>query len=488
MDIRVDGITKKANNLIDISNGDYSAFMRYVVDDTLAIEDSIIIGEFNWKRIHRFLNSKTNIENLKLSVKYSIFKDNFIMGFRLSSFIQKQYAISKNLYTKERLTGSINMELVIFEKRFSIHRHIIENDIWFQGCNFNDLLIIENVQIDNIICFDFCEFRYQQSDFNSISGKGHLQIMNSKSINLSFCNVSTSKLSVITTHSSGLCNFYACFPSEINLNSSSFNYLHIKESNERVVNQDGILLNLQDIKVKNHFELSQNINELTIFNARFNTFNTFDWNMIYRAILKYKIKSQNDYSHIRYTELGSVTDIYDFKRNLGLVYYFFEQIPIIENYLKHRENKIRLFKYYENQFLILRNIFDMQKVISERDRALVLHSKYRYRTQNRLYLILGLIGDYGTNPLKIVLAFFISVFIFGLVYLLFFPECVISANGTNLQFLDYLYFSGITSLTIGYGDYYPVTGIAKLLTFIEGTIGVFLMSYLVVSFSRKMHN
>ncbi len=48
-----------------------------------------------------------------------------------------------------------------------------------------------------------------------------------------------------------------------------------------------------------------------------------------------------------------------------------------------------------------------------------------------------------------------------------------------------IYYSAITFLTIGYGDYYPL-GASQWLAGIEGFIGLFLMSYFTVAFVRKV--
>jgi hypothetical protein len=48
-----------------------------------------------------------------------------------------------------------------------------------------------------------------------------------------------------------------------------------------------------------------------------------------------------------------------------------------------------------------------------------------------------------------------------------------------------LYYSGITFLTIGYGDYFA-WGILKPVAVLEGFSGVFLMSYFTVAFVRKI--
>lgn len=47
------------------------------------------------------------------------------------------------------------------------------------------------------------------------------------------------------------------------------------------------------------------------------------------------------------------------------------------------------------------------------------------------------------------------------------------------------YYSAITFLTIGYGEFYPV-GIMRVFASIEGYIGVFLMGYFSVAFLRKV--
>jgi hypothetical protein len=47
------------------------------------------------------------------------------------------------------------------------------------------------------------------------------------------------------------------------------------------------------------------------------------------------------------------------------------------------------------------------------------------------------------------------------------------------------YHSAITFFTIGYGDHYP-HGAARIISSIEGFMGVFLMSYFTVAFVRKV--
>jgi hypothetical protein len=82
-------------------------------------------------------------------------------------------------------------------------------------------------------------------------------------------------------------------------------------------------------------------------------------------------------------------------------------------------------------------------------------------------------------------------FFFGLVY--YFMEILglgktISAVGNpdNLsKLLQSFYHSAITFFTIGYGDVYPM-GLSRVVSGMEGFMGVFMMSYFTVAFVRKV--
>jgi hypothetical protein len=82
-------------------------------------------------------------------------------------------------------------------------------------------------------------------------------------------------------------------------------------------------------------------------------------------------------------------------------------------------------------------------------------------------------------------------FFFGLVY--FFTDLLglgktISAVGNPdhlSKFLQSFYHSAITFFTIGYGDVYPL-GFSRVVSGLEGFMGVFMMSYFTVAFVRKV--
>jgi hypothetical protein len=107
------------------------------------------------------------------------------------------------------------------------------------------------------------------------------------------------------------------------------------------------------------------------------------------------------------------------------------------------------------------------------------------------WLVFDKIGLYATSPGRVLLSVVFSWFFFGLVY--FFIELsglgkTVSAVGNpdNMsKLLQSFYHSAITFFTIGYGDVYPV-GLSRIISGLEGFMGVFMMSYFTVAFVRKV--
>ena len=108
-------------------------------------------------------------------------------------------------------------------------------------------------------------------------------------------------------------------------------------------------------------------------------------------------------------------------------------------------------------------------------------------------LIFDKMGLYATNPLRVWSSMILVYFIFSLLFFVFpFIGGGHIANGLSPEnvepmhnlFLS-LYYSAITFFTIGYGDYFPY-GPMRWLACVEGFCGVFMMSYFVVAFVRKI--
>jgi len=107
------------------------------------------------------------------------------------------------------------------------------------------------------------------------------------------------------------------------------------------------------------------------------------------------------------------------------------------------------------------------------------------------WLVFDKIGLYATSPGRVLLSVLVFWFFFGLVYF----SVDISGLGQTVSsvgnpdqlstLFQSFYHSAITFFTIGYGDVYPV-GLSRIISGLEGFMGVFMMSYFTVAFVRKV--
>ncbi len=196
----------------------------------------------------------------------------------------------------------------------------------------------------------------------------------------------------------------------------------------------------------------------------------------------------------------------------------FNAIENIENYVNENQNLPMRFIYERKlkQYRLLKNNFNNIGYHEDEDKALVQYmDNYllsKGDTFSKFKKHLGHnIGGYGTNPFSIIIWTFFVICIFSILYFIsglanstinnfyyisidieilnnFFkghillPSIIDSIN----RFGNCFYFSGITFLTIGYGDITPHGFLLKTLTVLEGSMGILLMSYLSVSIIRKI--
>lgn len=102
-------------------------------------------------------------------------------------------------------------------------------------------------------------------------------------------------------------------------------------------------------------------------------------------------------------------------------------------------------------------------------------------------VIFDLMGGYGTRPKNVLFTIIFVWLCFAGIYKVV-PNIEIMTNSNQKfnEWIEVLYYSGITFLTIGYGDIMPMNDLTSIVCVIEGFVGIFLMSYFTVSFARKL--
>jgi hypothetical protein len=162
------------------------------------------------------------------------------------------------------------------------------------------------------------------------------------------------------------------------------------------------------------------------------------------------------------------------------------------------------------QFRILKENFSGTGKYEDEDRAYVMFKRYEamslhteqkekggipkiisFVTKGFKWLVFDKIGLYATSPGRVLISVLIFWFCFGLIYYLIDMAGLgktVSAVGNPDKLsalLQSFYHSAITFFTIGYGDVYPM-GLSRIVSGLEGFMGVFMMSYFTVAFVRKV--
>jgi hypothetical protein len=160
------------------------------------------------------------------------------------------------------------------------------------------------------------------------------------------------------------------------------------------------------------------------------------------------------------------------------------------------------------QFRILKENFNNTGKYADEDEAYVMFKRYEskswlteqkekggltrvlsYIPHGFKWLVFDAMGLYATNPARVLISMAGWYVTFSIIYVLmisFTDADIISSTSDSLGVVARsFYHSAITFFTIGYGDHYPFKA-ARVVSSIEGFIGVFLMSYFTVAFVRKV--
>jgi len=145
----------------------------------------------------------------------------------------------------------------------------------------------------------------------------------------------------------------------------------------------------------------------------------------------------------------------------------------------------------EDEAYIMLKRYEAKSWITEQEEKGGITKIISYIPHGFQWLVFDKIGLYATSPGRVLFSVVIFWVFFGILY--FLTELsglgkTVSAvnNPDNLSvFLQSFYHSAITFFTIGYGDVYPM-GLSRVLSGLEGFMGVFMMSYFTVAFVRKV--
>ncbi|KPK86837.1 MAG: hypothetical protein AMS27_04195 [Bacteroides sp. SM23_62_1] len=193
-------------------------------------------------------------------------------------------------------------------------------------------------------------------------------------------------------------------------------------------------------------------------------------------------------------------------RLLGRIFIDWEKNHVKKLIMSQRDTSKRI---KAEQFRTLKQNFNVTGQYSDEDKAYVefkrLESKAileeAYQKQRLsviwiypLYIfklvVFDLAGLYATNPVRVMISMLVSYSTFSLIAALLIlttDSTIISSMGESSLSLigKSFYYTAITFLTIGYGDYYP-SGSLHWFAGIVGWVGLFLMSYFTVAFVRKV--
>jgi hypothetical protein len=194
-------------------------------------------------------------------------------------------------------------------------------------------------------------------------------------------------------------------------------------------------------------------------------------------------------------------------RLIGKLYIDWERNNCMEIITRQEDTTLR---QKAEQFRILKENFSSTGKYGDEDEAYVMFKRFEakswlteqeekggirkiasYVPHGFKWLVFDKIGLYATSPGRVLLSVFVFWVFFGFTYFLIdlsgFGKTVSAVkNPDNLSaFLQSFYHSAITFFTIGYGDVYPI-GVSRIISGIEGFMGVFMMSYFTVAFVRKV--
>ncbi|MBX4272101.1 potassium channel family protein [Clostridium estertheticum] len=455
-------------------------------------------------------------------------RDTFVDGFtigRTSRFIDDDYEVpseKSNLSLKMTdcfLYGNSISRL----EDFKIKKLILEQCIINVGTiDFINLSMDENSQFE----FNNCKFINTELNFrNFIMENGHFTIADCKFSNslIQFEAKITNSNVFIINNSFVESRFY--------INDSYFTNAAIKISGDFKYSLDIFLQTVYsnnsylDFKINNISMRDKNTFEFEDINFEGGKLN-FEYSNLYNTHLIFKRCKLNTFLNISVDECKGVS-FNNSTINSGIIKIDVkngcEELSVLEllnvgvididwdknnvyDAIVNRNSK----SYYDlaKQFLILKDSYNKLGYYEYEDKSYIIYKRYQLKaeyiegtknisTKKRIFnfiqyhlkrIFIDFFSEFGMNPKRIVLLMLVIIGLYSLIYS-FLPIAYFAGLATDCnnfsKIYNSMYFSGITFLTIGYGDIHPLN-IAKAIAVSEGFFGVLSMSYFVVTFSRKI--
>lgn len=394
--------------------------------------------------------------------------------------------LNKHDFIRLKKNNNLNGKSIVFTNCFFDGNIRINNQLKRTRISFNNVIFNNDISIEQAN-LQYCNIDFQRSLFY----KSNLRVLG--------CYLEYSSIKTI------FCTFYRGVSLEnITANHSDIDmsYIQMRESSISISN-----LNL--IKGKISFA-NASIKSIMIFESKLydNVELRCKFNpelFILSSRIRGDIFCARNYGSLSFYKTTNEGRIYIGKEeaNLKAISSSFKQsYEITQKWFKiHKREKHEDFSYDDlaSQYFLLKENYHNQRLFDSEDLAFIYYMrskqksyKWSFRNFGRkfLYGTFNLVGCYGTNISSIFITILILWIVFGAVFFLLPSGQFNPALDSDpiLKVINSLYYSGITFLTIGYGDIAPAqAGVAlKFLSIGEGFLGLFLMSYLTVAVVRKL--